>query len=270
MKLWVSETVSLFGTQITFVALPLTAVVSLHATATQMGFLNASQHVPYLLVTLFAGVWIDRTRRLPIMIGANIGRAILFGLIPLSFFLGVLQMESLYVIALLAGVLTVLFDVAYQSYLSSLVKRTELVEGNSKLQTTASIAQVSGPSLGGILVSLLTAPVVIIFDSISYIISAFSLSLIRKREPKTEYRMERGTVFREMKGGFRLVLVNPYLRAIAGEAATYNLFYTVVWTVIFIFMTRELQFGPGLVRRDSSKYWGTSGFFDRQLFWETL
>ncbi|MDR6224750.1 MFS transporter [Desmospora profundinema] len=247
LKLWVGETISLFGSSITSVALPLAAVINLQATPAQMGFLNAAFFSPYLLISLFAGVWIDRARRLPIMIGANIGRAILLGLIPFGFYIGFLEMNFLYVIAFLVGVLTVLFEIAYQSYLPSLVKRTELVEGNSKLQASASIAQVSGPSLGGILVSLFTAPVVILTHALSCLISAYSLSLIRKPESKLEYQGEYKSVFREIKSGLHFLFTNSYLRAIAAQAATYNFFYQVVWTVIFIYMARELHFGPSSV-----------------------
>lgn len=246
LKLWAGETVSLFGSQFTALALPLAAAVVLGATPLQMGVLNAAGYAPYLLVTLFAGVWIDRCRRRPLLISANAGRAVLLGLIPLSFVLGLLRMEVLYIIAFLTGVLTVLFDLAYQAYLPSLVDRSQLVEGNSKLQISASVAEVGGPGLAGVLVNLLTAPVVILLDSVSYGISVFSLILIRKDEPESAGMAHRG-ILREIAGGLRTVLSNPYLRALVGEAATFNLSQQVVWAVLVLYMTRQLQIGASLM-----------------------
>jgi MFS family permease len=154
LKLWAAQTVSLFGTQVTALALPLTAVLVLHVSAAQMGLLTALSTLPFLLIGLFAGAWVDRMRRRPILIAADLGRALLFASIPLAAALDRLSIEQLYAVALLTGMLTVFFDVAYQSYLPSLVDRSDLVDGNSKLEISNSVARVSGPGIGGALVQI--------------------------------------------------------------------------------------------------------------------
>jgi MFS family permease len=148
-KLWAGETVSLFGSEVTELALPLVAVLALDAGAGQMGLLAAARFAPFLLVTLPAGVWVDRRRRRPVLVGANLGRCLLVALVPVLASLEVLRIQHLYGIAFAIGVLTVLFDVAYQSYLPSLVDRGQLVEGNSKLQASASVARWAGPAWAG-------------------------------------------------------------------------------------------------------------------------
>src|SRR5688572_27874761 len=148
LRLWASETVSLFGTHVTALALPLAAVLTLDATAGEVGILNAARYAPFIAVTLFAGVWVDRHRRRTDLIQINLGWALFIGLIPLGAYLGFLHIEYLYVVAFLLGVLTVFFDLAYQAYLPSLVEREQLTEGNSKLQASASAAEVGGPGLG--------------------------------------------------------------------------------------------------------------------------
>jgi len=243
LKFWTGETISLLGTQITALALPLAAADGLGATPAQMGMLNAAPLFPYLLLTLWAGVWVDRVKRRPILVIANLGRALLLGFIPLFSLLGILRIEHLFFVALLAGVLTVCFDLAYQSYLPSLVDRERLVEGNSKLQISASIAQIGGPGLAGVLIGMMTAPIVILLDAVSYLISACFLAAIRKKEPIPS-RFSIPPLLSGIREGIRVVLSDPYLRAIAGEAATYNFFSQVSWAVYVLFMTRELKIGP--------------------------
>ncbi|WP_128896069.1 MFS transporter [Longirhabdus pacifica] len=247
MKFWTGETLSMFGTQLTAIALPILAAVTLNANAMQMGVLNAAQFAPYLFVTLFAGVFIDRHRRLPIMIHAHLGRAVLLGLIPLSFFFGFLKMEYLYIIAFLVGCLNVLFDVSYQSYLPSLVDRKNVEEGNTKLEISRSVSQVAGPGLGGILISLLSAPLVILLDAVSFLVSAITFSFIRKKETIKKKVQWHQSVFVDIKAGLSIVYKNTYLRAISFEAATYNLFSQVTWAVMVLYLTRNLNFSPQLI-----------------------
>src|SRR5215467_4773389 len=165
MKLWTGQTISQFGTQVSQLAIPLTAALVLYASPAQMGLLAAFEFAPFLLLSLFAGVWVDRTRRRPILIVADVGRAVLLGSIPLAALLGSLRIEQLYVVGLLSGVLTVFFDVAYQSYLPALVSREHLVEGNSKLEVSRSVAQILGPGMAGFLVQLVTAPIAVAVDA---------------------------------------------------------------------------------------------------------
>lgn len=249
MKLWVGETVSLLGSQITSLALPLTAALILDATPEQMGVLNATSFLPFLLIGLFAGVWVDRNRRKPILMAADVGRALILITIPAAALLHVLGIEQLYVVGFLAGILTVFFDVAYQSYLPSLVGREGLVEGNSKLEVSRSITQIAGPGVAGVLVQLFTAPLAITLDAVSFLVSVFSLWRIQMEEPPAEKSAERH-IRKDIWEGLRIVLQNPILRAIAGCTATSNLFGNVVQTVFILYATRRLGLdaaGLGLV-----------------------
>ncbi|MBI2760720.1 MAG: MFS transporter, partial [Chloroflexi bacterium] len=172
LKLWAGETVSVFGSFIGGTALQFTAVLTLHATPLEMALLVAMSQAPALVAGLMAGVWIDRLRRRPILIAADVGRALLLVSIPLSYAAGVLRIEQLYTVAFLTGILTIFFDVAYQSYLPSLVKREELVEGNSRLSGSASAAEFSGFSLAGWMVQVLGGPIAILIDALSFVWSA--------------------------------------------------------------------------------------------------
>ena len=246
MKLWGGETVSLFGSQITFLALPLTAVLILKATPAQMGILGAVEFLPFLLLSLFAGVWADRIRRRPILISADLGRAALLGSIPLCYALGWLNIYYLYLVALSTGVLTVFFDVAYQSYLPVLVERADLVEGNGKLEVSRSVAQVAGPSLAGTLVQVVTAPIAIVLDALSFLGSALFLSTIRKPEPPPASVESRRSVWVEIGEGLRVVLGNRLLRSIAACTGTSNLFSNIIQAVLTLYVINELKFEPGL------------------------
>lgn len=247
LKLWTGETISLIGSHITLLALPLTAVLSLQATPSQMGILGAARFAPFLLMTLLAGVWVDHHRRRTILIAANLGRAVLMGLIPLLAVQGQLRMEYLYGIVFLVGVFTVFFDLAYQSYLPSLVERGQLVEANSKLQASASAAEIGGPGLAGILVELFAAPLAILLDALSFLVSSIALGLIDKPEPAPTLYEHRQGILREIREGIRVTFGNPYLRAISGEAATFNMFWQVIEAVFVLYATRELGMGPGLL-----------------------
>lgn len=249
LKLWAGETISFFGSKITFLALPLTAIMTLGATAGEMGILGALELAPFLLITVFAGVWIDQQRRRPILIIANLGRALVLGLVPLLAYLDMLTMNRLYVIGFAQGVLQVFFDLAYQSYLPSLVTQKQLVEGNSKLQLSASVAEVGGPGLAGVLIDLLTAPIALLFDALSFVASAVGLILIRRREPTPEpdEAESRWSLWRKIRKGFGVVLGNPFLRACAGEATTYNLCYMIISTVFVLYVTRELGISASIL-----------------------
>lgn len=242
---WAGESISLFGSQVTTLALPLTAIGVLNAGAGQLGILNALSFAPFLLLTLLAGVWVDRRRRRPLLIMANLGRALLLGLVPVLAFQELLRIEHLYAIGFAGGMLTVAFDVAYQSYLPSLVDRDALTEANSKLTASASIAEIGGPGLGGVLVELLSAPFALALDALSYLVSALGMLLIRAPEPAPA--AEHGSILGDIGAGLRLTFSNPYLRAMAGEAATYNLFEQAIWTVLVLYATSELGIGPGAI-----------------------
>ncbi|MDI3340774.1 MAG: MFS transporter [Sphaerobacter sp.] len=247
IKLWAGETISLLGTQITLLALPLTAVVLLDASPQEMGILTAAETAPFLLIGLLAGVWIDRRRRRPIMMAANVGRALLLGLIPLLDLLGMLHMAPLVAIAFAVGTLTVFFDVAYQVYLPALVSREHLVEGNAKLEISRSGAQIVGPGVGGWLVGLVTAPIAIAVDALSFLVSTAFLGAIRQPEPAVARQGPAPGLRPEIAEGLRLVLGNPMLRAIAGCTATANLFGSIMTAIFVLYATRDLGIGAGLL-----------------------
>lgn len=249
LKLWTGETISIFGSQVTALALPLTAELTLHAEPSQMGILQAASFAPFILVTLFAGIWVDRQRRRPIMILANIGRATLLALIPLCAFLTLLRIEYLYAIAFSVGTLTVLFELASISFLPSLVGHEQIVEANSKLQTTSSAASIGGQSLAGVLIELATAPFAILANVLSFFASVLGMTSIRKPEPPPSPTKQpnRRNFPHEIAEGLRIVFGNSYLRSLAFEAATYNMFEQAILTVFYIFTTRELGIEPGIL-----------------------
>jgi MFS family permease len=249
LKLWGGETVSQFGVQITTLALPLVAILVLDATPAQVGALNAATYLPFMVLTLFAGVWIDRRRRRPILILANAGRAVLIGVIPLLYLLSALTMPALYGVTFLVGVLTVLFELSYQSYVPSLVERDSLIEANSKLQLSASAAQIGGPGLGGLLVQVLGAPIALLANALTFMVSVFSLTTIKRQEPATEppEGSEAQRVWVDIKEGLAFTWSDARLRPCALEAATYNLFWMAFETAFLIYVARTLDLSAGLI-----------------------
>ena len=186
MKLWTAQTVSQVGDEITQLAIPLVAILTLGVTPFELGLLGTFQFLPFILLTIPAGVWVDRMRRRPILIGADIGRAILLTSIPVAFLGGWLTIWQLYVVAFAVGCLEVFFDVAYQSYLPSVVDRDRLVEGNAKLEISSSASTFAGPSIAGFLIELVRAPIAVFFDALSYLGAVFSIFLIRRPEAPPE------------------------------------------------------------------------------------
>jgi MFS family permease len=246
VRLWSAQSISLFGSEITVIALPLTAVLVLGASPAQMGLLAAAGNVPFLLVGLLAGVWVDRLRYRPVLVAADLGRAVLLGSIPVAAAFGVLRIEQLFVVAFLAGTLTVFFDVAYQSYLPELVTRDRLAEGNGKLEASKSVAEMAGPMVGSGLLQIAAAPFAIGVDAISFLLSAAFLRSIRRNRPPAVCAA-RSSVLADVGTGIRLVLRHPLLRPIAACSATMNLFYQMVMAVYILYLTTGLQLAPGFV-----------------------
>ena len=246
LKLWTGQSVSLFGSQVTRLALPFTAILSLHATPAQMGILGAVQLAPFLLLGLFVGVWVDRLPRRPILIAADIGRALLLSAIPLMALTHTLRIEYLFVVGFLLGTLELFFDVAYMSFLPSLIEREQLVDGNSMLQMSDSVAQVAGPGLGGGLVQVLTAPLAILVDALTFLASAISIVAIGAREEAVQTD-ERRNVWSEVREGLKLVIGNPLLRAIGGCTATLNLSANALFTVYMLYCTGPLGLKPAVI-----------------------
>ncbi len=247
VKLWAGETISIFGSLVGRTALPFTAVLVLDAGPLQVALLSAAELVPAFLIGPLAGVWVDRLHRRPVLIASDIGRALLLGTIPLAHFLDSLRIEQLYVVAFFVGILTIFFDVAYLSYLPSLVKREELPEGNSKLAATSSIAEIGGFSLSGWLVQLVTGPVTILIDAISFLFSAAFVTAIRAPEPAPRPAAEREGLREEFVEGLGFLLREPAVRAPAAAATTLELSWRLFGAVFLIYATRELGFKPGIL-----------------------
>ena len=249
-NLWAAETISQFGSQVDDLALGLVAIIVLDATAFEVAVYGTLNFLPFILFTLPAGVWVDRLPRKPILVIGDLGRFAVLLTIPLAYVADVLTLWQLYAVAFLTGVFTVFFDVAYQSYLPSLVDREHIGEGNSKLEISRSTAQLAGPGLGGVLVELVTAPYAVLVDAFSFLASGTFLLRIRKREEplRTATATEaKQSLWAELKEGLRFVLGNSSLRAQAGCTATSNLFFSVTFSIYLVFLVREVELSPGVI-----------------------
>ena len=248
LEFWTAETVSGFGSQATIVALPLLAALTLNASPLEMGMLSAASTAPFLLIGLFVGVWVDRVRRAPLLIASDLARAALLAVIPVAWATGWLSMGLLYAAALGAGVLTVVFEVASLSLLPALVGRESLVEGNGKLEASRSLAQIGGPGLAGWLVGLLGAPLVVLLDAVSYLVSA--AFLVRLDAPEeTPVASSEGPlrILRDVGEGLRAVFAHRLLRPLVLCSATVNLFGFVFLSVYVLYLTDDLGLGPTAV-----------------------
>lgn len=243
-KLFVGETISQIGSQVTQFTMPLVAIITLNATAFEVGVLNALKFVPVIVVAVFAGVWLDRRQRRPIMIMCALGNAVLIGLVPISKVAGFLSIGLLYVVITLAGSLTVIFDVGALSYVPSLVDRDQLAEGNSKLQASGYFAGVAGPGVAGLIVGLITAPLTLSIDAVSYLFSAAGLIAIVKREPAPGTPASQPSIRRSLAEGFRAVYGTKLLRILLGQSATLNVGFGAVSTIFTIYAVRVLGFSP--------------------------
>lgn len=246
MRLWTSETIGALGRQVTALALPTLAILLLNAGPFQMGVLNGLEDLAFPLIGLFVGVWADRLRRRPIMIIANLGRMLAMGSIPLAFLFATLHLYMLYVVAFASGSFTVFFDIAYQSYLPTLIDRTDLVEGNSKLETSQSGARVAGPAFAGLLIQLTGAAMAIAADAFAFLTSAILIFSIKKHESNPESRTERNFLI-ELKDGAGAVFRNPILRRIAACTAMLNLGTGIFFAVFLLFLYKELNLSPAIV-----------------------
>jgi MFS family permease len=236
----------MFGSMISRAALPFMAVLVLNAKPGQMAVLRLSEIVPAFLIGLVAGVWVDRLRRRPVLIAADLGRAVLLGTIPVVAFTAHVRIEQLYLVAIGASALTVFFDVADQSFLPALVAGPQLLDANSKLAATASIAEVGGFGIAGWLVQLFTAPVAIAIDAVSFVVSAVFVASIRTEEQPVS-RAEPVSAWREMIDGISALVADRSLLTIAVSAALMEASFGIVGTIYALYALRELGFAPGLL-----------------------
>jgi predicted MFS family arabinose efflux permease len=244
LKLWAAQSISQIGDQITLLALPLVAVLTLDASAAQMGFLVAAELMPHLLFSLFAGVWIERSRRRRrLMIVADLGRALLLASVPLAAAFDVLSFPQLYVVAFGVGTFAVMFDISWPTLFVAVVPRRDVVDANSKMSLSRALSFVVGPSAAGFLVQALTAPVTLLVDAFSFLGSALFLTRLRAQEPPVE---EDGNgVLGSLRDGLRFVLRDELIRSDLACAATVNLFNFVFYAIFVLYATRELGVAPG-------------------------
>lgn len=251
LKLWVGQSVSIFGTLITKVALPIAAVTQLRATPAQVALIYAAQVAPTLALGLFAGVLVDRVRRRPLLIAADVGRALTLLVVPLAAMGGALTLPLIYVVTLLTSALSTLFDVAYPAYVPALIGKDQLLDGNAKLSASMAVAEVGGFGLSGLLVQAFTASGAVLVDVGTYVVSVLSLALIRRPEsPPSVAHAEmpaRTRLQGEIGEGLRLTWREPTRRALAGAGAVQALCGNMLETVLLIFILRELRLSPGVM-----------------------
>jgi MFS family permease len=252
LKLWTGQSISEVGSQVSALAIPWLAGAGLHASPFEFSLLTVVGFLPFILFALPAGVWVDRLRRRPILIVGDSARAILLGYVPVAWALGILTIGQLLAIQFVVGIFTVFFDVAYQSYLPSLVERHQLVEGNSKLQSTASSAQVAGPGLAGVLIGIVTAPYAVALDAASFAVSTAFMLPIRAVEelPRREPGQRRPQMLPELKEGLLYVVRHPHLKWIAVCTGSSNFFNNVAFAIGLLYMQRVLHlssFWAGIV-----------------------
>ena len=249
MKMWTGQTISQFGSSISELALPIIAVRLLDASAFEVAALGVVEFAPFLLFTLPAGVWVDRLPRRAVLIAGDVGRGLLLCSVPIAYLTGHLTLAQLFVVGFFTGILTVFFDVAYQSYLPALVPREHLIEGNSKLEVTRSAGQLAGPPAAGGLIQLLTAPYAIVWDSVSFFISGGFLLAIRKKEQPLENRDDgrRAGMRHELWEGLLYVVKHPYLRPQAISTGVSNFFSNVAFSIVIVFAIRTLHMSNGLI-----------------------
>ena len=245
LRLWIAQAVSNAGSKVTEVALPLTAVLVLRATPAQMGLLSIAGSLPNLLIGLPAGIWIDRSRRRPILVGADIGRALLLGSIPVAAWLGGVTFLHLWIVAFLAGILSVFFQIAAMAVLPAVVSKEQLVEANSKLSMTDSMIALSGSGAAGALVQFLSAPKAILVDAISYLLSAFALGGVGENE-EAPTRTQR-SIWHEVWEGIHELVRTPLLRMLTITSTLGVLSTGLHNTVQMLFFVNELQFSPALI-----------------------
>jgi predicted MFS family arabinose efflux permease len=256
VRLFAANAVSQLGSAVSVLALPLTALFVLKSSALGVALLRAFAVLPFVFFSLPAGVWIDRMRRRPLMIVADFGRAAAMASIPIAYWLGHVTLWQLYVVAAAHGVLQVLFDVSYLSFLPGLVSRERLGEANAKLLGAQSLAQLAGPSLAGALIGAVGAAVAVLADAISFVLSGAFVASIRGREPRPEPSTARKRD--ELVEGLRYVFSQPYLRTLTVWTSIWNLFTSSVFALFIVYYVRVLHWGPTKIGLLTAL--GTSGF----------
>lgn len=244
-RLWTAQAVSEAGTQITLVAVPLIALRSLGASTFEVGLLLACAQIPFLLFGLPAGVWADRRARRPLLVGADIARALLLLSVPIAAAFDSLTLLQLFVVVFATGIGTVVFEVAHTSYLPSLVPTQQLVAGNARLASTYAVAEVGGPTVGGVIIAVVSAPAAFVVDAASFLASALLLRGIRATEVAEPPPADPPRLGRQILDGLRYVARHPQLRGLAGMIGVANLFAGVFVGLQIVFLNNTLGLSPG-------------------------
>ncbi|MCW5876383.1 MAG: MFS transporter [Anaerolineales bacterium] len=246
-KLWFGTTIGVFGGQITNLAIPLAAVTLLGANAMQMGLLRTFGSLPFPLFSLLAGVWLDRVRRKPVMVTADLLRSLLLFSVPLAAALSLLRLEQLYIVVFGVGTLAVIHDVAHFAYVPALVTRRHLIQSNSKLHASHSLAELGGPGLGGLLVQWLSAPFAVLMDGIANLVSAFAITRIKTPETLARRTGQRGTVWQDIVAGLHALFDTPALRAIIIASMIIVLFNSAGMAIYLLYLAQDLQLSPAMI-----------------------
>ena len=246
MRVWSAAGISAGGSQVTLLALPLTAILVLHASAFEVAAISTAVTLPNVL-GIAAGVWLDRVRRRSVMIGADFGRAAVLASVPVAYAFGVINLPQLYAVALVSGALNVAFEIASQAYLPAIVRREELIEANVKLQGATVAAQGVGPSIGGALVTLVTAPVAILADAVSFLISGLLIGSISNRYESGTSPVPPATTRSELREGLRYVFSEPYLRPLLLSHLLANLALGLLWAIMIVYAVRVLELSAATI-----------------------
>jgi MFS family permease len=247
-RLWIATTISWFGTQVTLLALPLVAILLLRAGPAEMGLLVAVETIPFLLIGLPAGVWVDRMRRRPILVIADVARGVLLASIPLASLFGVLTMVQLYIVGFAIGIFAVFFELAYTAYVPALLERERIVEGNEKLEAGRAVASVAGPGLAGFLVGLIGAAAAIVADALSFIVSGVFVAAIRKPEPVIARSADAPSgMLAEIASGLRWVFGHPILRPVLAANTLANVAMSIFATLSVLFLVQDLGLTPPVI-----------------------
>jgi predicted MFS family arabinose efflux permease len=245
--LWIGQTTSKLGSSVTSVALPLVAVATLEASTFQVAVLSAAAWLPWLLIGLPVGAWVDRLPRRPVMLACDVVALLLFLSVPVAAWLGRLTFGHLLAVALGAGTASVFFQTAYQVYLLSLLNRDEVAEGNAKVQATEAAAQVGGPGLAGLVTQVAGAVNALLIDAASFLASALCLISIRSRETRPTRARRDSTLLQDIGEGIRFVAGDPYLRVLTVFGATSNVGLIGYQAIMVVFLVREVGVSPGVV-----------------------
>jgi MFS family permease len=246
-RLFGGSSVSLLGSSVTTVALPLTAVLVLGASPVQMGLLGAVSFLPHLVLGLPAGVWVDRLSYRRVIVGADLLAAAALAAVPILAATGLLQMWQLYLVVVVTGTCSLFSVIAAQSFAPILVPRRELLAANSAFALSNSVVATSGSALGGVLVQLLTAPVAIVVDAASFLLSAISNARITVTSRSTATEPAKESIFKSIWGGLRAALEHPALRATTIAATVGALAGQMQAVIVVLFLVRDLGLSAGLV-----------------------